>query len=567
MSGRRAQSIGLALLLPVFVFAAYIPSMSGDFVSDDDLYISENPVLTEPDGLRRVWLSPGATPQYYPLVFTTFWIERRLWDLDTTGYHIANVLLHALNALLLWRILAGLQVPGAGFAAAVFALHPVHVESVAWITERKNVLSLALCLAAMIAYLRFTRLGRWQQAGARDRGHDAFFYATSLVLFVGALLSKTVTCTWPAVILLVIWWKTGRIRGTDVVRLAPMFVAGLAMGLVTAWVEKEFVGAEGATWHMGPMEHVLLAGRVVCFYAGKLVWPDPLMFIYPRWRIDPGQGWQYVYLAGCLVAVVGAWAVRRRAGRGPLAAMLFFVGTLAPVLGFINVYFMQFSFVADHFQYHASIGPIAAIAALSAWVGGKRRSLARPLWMLQAIILAVLAVNTWSEATKFIDGRTLWSDTLAKNPRAWIAYNNLGVLLERDGESAEAERLYRKALAVKPNLFRAHSNLGALLAERGEHEAGMAHLREAVRLAPNVFDNRFNLATAWARQERWNEAAEEYRRAIEIRPGVANARFGLAKALLELGDRVAAISELQECVRLQPDHAGAGQMLSELKAP
>jgi tetratricopeptide (TPR) repeat protein len=558
------------LTLAGVTFAAYAPALSGEFLWDDDKYVVENPTLRNLAGLRRVWVDPAATPQYYPLVYTTFWIEYHLWGLRPFGYHAVNLALHALTAILFWKLLRRLSVPGAWLAGLVFAVHPVHVESVAWITERKNVLSAVLYLAAALAFLRL--YGVDEQRRPAPMRSAAWWYAASVGLFLAALLSKTVTCTWPAAMGLILWWKRG--QRIDLLRLTPMLAVGAAMGLVTAYVERAYVGAEGAAWSLSPWEHVLLAGRILCFYVGQLLYPATLAFIYPRWEVDAAEWTQWLYPAGCLAAFALLWMLRRWTGNGPLVAGLLFVVTLAPALGFFNVYFMQFSYVADHFLYHASLGPIALLAAVATRLAYGRAPQAqgatewrrdRLVGIVLAGVILVLAVNTWAQTTSYLDPKTLWEDTLSKNPRAWIAHHNLGLILEQEGQSHQAERHYREALALRPGTPRVLCNLGALLAERGELMTAIETLTEAAHMAPNYFDARYNLATALARDGQWAQAAVEYRTATRLKPHSADGHFALGVALGRTGDHAGARSALRETLRLDPAHEAARRALTELR--
>ncbi|MHC4081279.1 MAG: hypothetical protein ACYSU2_08170, partial [Planctomycetota bacterium] len=304
---RRLPFVSAAALLVLMTLAAYWPATSCGYIWDDDDYVHQNVLLRSTGGLGEIWLDVGATPQYYPLVHTSYWLEYRLWEDDPRGYHVVNILLHALGAVLLWRVLKRLGVPGAWVAAAVFALHPVHVESVAWITERKNVLSGVFYLGSALLYLRFTlRTGE-------DRP-SRWLYAGALALFVCALLSKTVACSLPAALLLVLWWKRGHIGWQDARLLAPFFALGVAFGLLTIWMEVHRVGAEGATWNLTFIDRCLIAGRALGFYAGKLIWPWPLMFVYPRWQINASAWWQYTFPAAAAAVVVGLWLARNRIG-------------------------------------------------------------------------------------------------------------------------------------------------------------------------------------------------------------------------------------------------------------
>ena len=342
------------LLLVAATFLAYRPAWNGQPVWDDDAHMTK-PELRSAAGLCRIWTQLGATQQYYPLVHTVFWLEHRLFGNATPGYHLLNILLHFFSALLLVTILRRLGIPGkaAWLAGGIFALHPVMVESVAWITELKNTLSGVFSLGAALAYLKFD--------SERDKKH----YAIALLFFLFGLLSKSVIVTLPAALLVVFWWKRGRIGWKrDVAPLLPFFAIGIISGVFTAWVERRYFGAEGSDFNLAFIDRCLIAGRAVWFYLYKLLWPANLIFIYPRWHIDATAVWQYLFPAAFLLAAVLFWRLRSRS-RTPLAVLLYFTITLFPALGFFNVYPFRYSFVADHFQYLACIGPIAAAAALS----------------------------------------------------------------------------------------------------------------------------------------------------------------------------------------------------------
>ena len=351
-----------AAVLAVAVFLAYQPCWQGGFLWDDDAHVTA-PALRSWQGLWRIWSDVGATVQYYPLLHTAFWLEHRLWGDAVLGYHLLNVALHCLAAFLAWAVLRRLKVPGAPLAAAVFALHPVHVESVAWIAEQKNTLSAVFYLAAMLAYLRF------------DRSRKVPAYLGAFGLFVLALLTKTVTATLPGALLVVFWWQRGRLSWRrDVLPLVPFLLVGAGMGLITTWWELEHNRCVGPEFHMTWMQRSLLAGRAVWFHAGKLFWPEPLIFIYPRWRLDPAAAWQYAFPLAAVALLAALWALRRRT-RGPLAAALFFGGTLFPTLGFFNLYTFRYTYVANHYQYLASLAGDQA--------GASRRWRSRVSWVLR----------------------------------------------------------------------------------------------------------------------------------------------------------------------------------------
>lgn len=540
---------------------AHGPAIWGGFVWDDDMYVQNNPTLRTGEGLIRIWTEPGATPQYYPLVFTSFWLEYRLYGVEPWGYHFVNLLLHATSAVLFWLVLRRLEVPGAWLAAALFAVHPVMVESVAWITERKNVLSGVFYWGAFLAFLRFF--------GIPDReSKDGWgYYVLALGLFACALWSKTVTCSLPAVLVLVLWWKEGRVSARQWLGLAPMFLLGAVMAAVTIWMEASHVGAQGREWEFTLVERVLIAGRAVWFYAQKLIWPVDLTFFYPRWQIDETAAWQYVFPVGVLALLVALWLSRRHVGTGPLVAVLCFVGTLFPALGFINVYPMLFSFVADHFQYLASAALFVLGAALAVRFWPVHTPQARNFgYVLTGGILALLAVLTWRQATIYRDRDTLWTDTLAKNPDSWAAHYNLGQVRSERGREQRDPALvesaiehYEQALRLRPELVDAHHQIGVALIALDRLPQAMPRLQKAVELQPDRPLFHRSLGSALALEGKKVEAVRHFRRCLELDPQDADARFFLGVSLGELGEYPEAIEHLSAFVRIQPDH-GPGQL-------
>ena len=363
----------LSLLLVAVTLVAYLPALPGQFIWDDNGYVTNNLLLHSLKGLWQIWSVPGATPQYYPLTFTSFWVDYHLWQLNPLGYHLINVLLQALNAILLWTILRRLDVPGAWLAAAVFAVHPVNVESVAWVTERKNLLAGFFYLSSALACLRFwlpnpaTAEGRatsFLKTSAIGLG-DWKFYWLALCLYLCALLAKTAIIALPGAVLLVVWWKRGKMGWRELFPLAPFLAVGMAMGLLTVWVEKHIVHAVGREWMFSFLERCLIAGRAVWFYLGKLVWPHPLMFIYPRWEIHAAQPLAYLPVLALMAGLFILWLNRKGWARPMLVALAYFLALLFPGLGFFNLYFFRYSLVADHFQYFAAIGPLTLAAVKS----------------------------------------------------------------------------------------------------------------------------------------------------------------------------------------------------------
>ena len=562
-------------LIFLVTLLAYIPAMRAGYIWDDDHYITENSTLRTADGLRRIWLEPKALPQYYPLVHTTFWLEYRLWKLHPFGYHLVNVVLHAFNAILLLLLLRYLRVPGDWLAALIFALHPVQVESVAWITERKNVLSGLFYLSSFLAYLRFYdstsnsdhTSSSTHGASSEGRVHPWLFYSLSLLLFLCALLSKTVACSLPAAILLVLWWKQDHIRWRDLPPLIPYFVVGALLGLTTVWLEKHHVGAQGAEWTFSFVDRLLIAGRALWFYAFKLIWPHALTFHYPKWQIDAGLWRQYLFPLAAGAVIFTLWLVRRQLGKGPLVAVLFFAGTLMPALGFFDIYPMRFSFVADHFQYLASMGLIVLIAAgvstLLKQLGPGRRKVGFALCLA---VLLVVGMRSWQQATIYRDPETLYRDTIAKNPTSWIAYNNLGVILETQGHLNEAMAHYIKALEIKPDYAQAYYGMAEVFARQGKFEEAVSYNEKALSIRPDYPLPYNSLGTIYAQEGNVDKAIFYFSQVLKRRPDYASAHNNLGALLSAQGKLDEAIEHFSAAVRIDPTAVEAHNNLGTILA-
>jgi len=538
-----------ALALLVCTLVAYLPAAQGGFVWDDDAYVTENRTLRSAAGLGRIWFQVGAVPQYYPLVHTTFWLEYRLWGLHPTGYHLVNILLHAMAAVLLWHILRRFLPAGAWMVAALFALHPVHVESVAWITERKNVLSGVFYLAALLVYLCFDA-SRGRKPAEAQAGRPAWgLYALALLLFAAALLSKSTAATLPAALLVILWWQRRAAPWREMPWLTPFFLMGIGMGALTVWVERTVVGATGVDFDLSWGERWLVAGRALWFYAGKLVWPHPLIFFYPRWQIDTAAWWQHLFPVAALAVLVGLWLLRRRLGRGPAAAVMLFAGTLFPALGFIAVYPMRFSFVADHFQYLASIGLLVLGVSFAA-----RFLRGNGAVMVGAVVLLILGGLTWSQARTYRDLETLWRDTLSKNPQAWLAHNNLGTVLVGRGEMEEAILHFSRAVEVKPDYAMAYFNRGTSHSSLGQLEQALQDFRRAIELDPRNAESYVNRALLLQARGDLEPALRDYRRALEIAPWSHAAHNNLGTLYQVQGEQDLALEEYDTALRLKEDY-------------
>jgi Flp pilus assembly protein TadD len=512
----RSLRLGLIGAIAAAALAAYWPALTGELLWDDSAHVTAAALRSWP-GLGRIWTEPGATQQYYPVLHTAFWLEHRLWGDATLGYHLANLGQHLLGALLLGLVLRRLAVPGALLAAAIFALHPVHVESVAWISEQKNTLSLVFYLGAALAYLRFD---------AHRRPRD---YWLGFGLFALALLTKSVTATLPAALLVVGWWQRGRLTWRrEIGPLLPWLVVGVAAGLFTAWVERFLIGADGAPYDLTWLQRALLAGRALAFYLGKLFWPAELTFLYPRWIIDPAAGAQWLPLLGACILTFLLWR-QRAVSRAPLAAWLLFVGSLFPVLGFLNVYPFRYSFVADHFLYLPSLGLIALLAAAA--TAGTRGWPPYLRGTLAVGLTGTLALLTAHQAPMYRDAESLYRTTLQRNPECWMAHNNLALLLSARGHRAEALLHLRQAVRLKADYFDGHNNLGLTLTQTGQTAAALPHARQAVQLNPHSAEAWNNLGIALAANRHPHDAVVAFRAAQRFQHGSPSIHDNLAKAL------------------------------------
>ena len=532
----------LALLaLGLLVAVCYLPAMLwGGFVWDDSILIDAKPVQ-EVSGLWQIWFSPSAIEDeghYWPLVYTTFWLEHKLWGFDPTGYHIVNVLLHLGNTLLVWHLMRRLLVPGAWVVAAVFAVHPLHVESVAWVIERKDVLSGLLYLASALVWMRFVEQPR--------RG----WYVCSLALYAAGLLSKSIVVTLPVALLIWHWWQQGRVTSADLLRLVPFGVVGL---VITVGDLSFYQSREVLSLGYSLTERTLIATRALWFYVGKLLWPTNLTLVYPLWDIRVADPLAWGYLIAAVALAVALWCFRHQVGRGPLAGALFFVVTLSPVLGFVDYGYMQFAFVADRFQYLAGLGIMAVvIGAITYGVRGLSDSWQKGVRVVAAVAIVVLGLLTWRQASIYRDDETLNRYIIALNPQARDAYLNLGDALYEQERYEEALAVTRIAVERRPEHFQAHFNLGATLDKLGRFEEAEIHLRRAIALSPQAQNAYLNLSKVLYEQGRYEEALEAARVAIDQDPDFVEAHFNLGAILNKLERFEEAEVHLRRAIALNP---------------
>ena len=501
------------------VFIVYLPALHGGFIWDDDTHISKNAALLTPGGLRDIWIKPGATCQYYPLSFTFFWLAYHLWGLNTLGYHVLNVLLHGLASVLLWRVLKALKVPGAWLAGAIFALHPVCVMSVAWMTELKNTLSGGLALGSGWAYVRAAGLGKYERA---EQKLDWRYYVLSLVLFQLAIFAKTAVSFLPVTLGLVVWWQRKQWKWKEVLPLIPMLGIAVGMGLVTIYVEQGSGGASGEVFRVPLAERVLISGRSFWFYLGKIFFPHNLTFIYERWGVNPLAWWQWLYPLATVGVLGGLWWKRKSIGKGMFTAgMHFYVSTSLLIL-IVVLYMTRYSFVSDHWQYFGCMSVIAlAAAGLTRWLEGlgKNRLLVEPA--LCTGLFLVLGILTWWQCGMYQNLETLWQTTVDRNPNCSMAYNRLGGILFEKGQPVEAIASFKNALKAEPSSFEAENNLGNAYSVMRQLDEAVAHFQRACAIKPDDATIRFNYGNVLLQRGQADQAAEQFQTALEIRPNFA----------------------------------------------
>ena len=536
----------LGLVLVVAILAAYQPVWHAGFVWDDDDHLTANPAMTAPHGLKMIW-SSLAVSRYYPLTLTTFWVQRRLWGLHPMPYHLVNVLLHAANGVLVYFLLRQLRIPAAWLAAMLWALHPVNVESVAWITELKNTQSGVFFFLAVWCFLRC-------EAGAARRR----WYGLALLCGLAALLSKPSTVVLPLALLLCVWWEQGSWRRADLLRIAPFLILALGMSALTVIEQRGHIQREStAEWDLGMGERLVIAGKTVWFYASKTVWPTRLTFVYPHWNPDAGSFWNWLPLAGLVVGgvLLGVWR-RQSWARAGLFGCGFFALALLPVLGFVDVYYFRYSFVADHFQYLACLGLISLVASMGAVICERAGQRGRGFGTVAAAIaLLTLGVSTWRQARIYQNSETLWDDTLAKNPRCWMAQDNLGTLLLHGGKVSDAIGHFEQALRIKPDDADAHNNLGAALYQTGKSDEAMTQYRQALRINPEYAEAHCTLGIALQQTGKIEEAIGHFEQALRIKPDLAAAHYSLGLALARLSRLQEAVGQWKQALRINPDYA------------
>lgn len=536
-----------AVFIVLVTLAVYLPAIRGGFVWDDYTLITENRLVKANDGLYRFWCTTEAA-EYYPLTYSLWWLEWRLWGATPMGYHVVNVLLHAVNAILVWIILRRLKIPGAWFAAVVFAIHPVNAATVAWICEQKSTLSMLFYTVAILLYLRF------------DEEHCWRWYGLSLAAFLLALLAKTAVVMLPIVLLGCVWWTRGQARWKDVLYSSPFFILSAGLGLLTIRVHHSQLVMESAARAAGFASRLATAGWVPWFYLSKALLPFNLTAVYPQWQVDASRWVSYVpglILAGSLTLF---WWNRNTWGRPFFFGFGYFVAMLFPVLGFFDQSFYRFSLVADHWQYYSLAGVVGLVGAMGCRISGQTRAVAG------VAVLTVLGLMTSERAGVYASEETLWRDTVEKNPAGWMPHYNLGTILLQAGKLEEAIVQFEQAARLRPDLVKVHSNLGIALAQAGRVQEAVAQFERALQIDPHLFEVHGNLGHALMIQGKMPEAITHWKQALQIKPESADVHYDLGLALEQIGQIAEAIKHYELALKFKPDYTEARQALARLQA-
>ena len=607
-SPRLQLAIGAAAII-VVVLVAYSPTFTAGYIWDDDVYLLENPQVTGSRPFWDIWIG-RPNMSYYPLTTACFWIEWRLWKDWSTGYHVVNILIHALGSILVWRLLRYMQFRGAWWAAMIFAIHPVNVESVAWVSELKNVLTLPFFLLSIWSYLRY------------DQSQSRAWYCISVAMFVVALCAKTAVVMLPLLLLVLLWWKHGKIAPAQWLSTTSYFAISAFLGAVTLYFENTLPLVGPPVRPEGVLSRLAASAWAIWFYMYKAILPIHLSPIYPRWTVDPSSVMAWLP-AIALIACLGTLLRLRKAwGRPLFTAALCYIVMLLPLLGFLNTGMFRMSLVTDHWQYFALIVPIIVI--VSPWVRAQEaRSLAfrRVGQYTMVFVTAILGGLTWQYCHSFRDMESWARTAIAGNPQAGVAFANLGSVLARRGEIEAAIDCYQEAVQKCPsdslpahtsltNLFwinRDFSNAvrhaaaavelvptdveirhklavglwtigqpaaalqhfewigqaspdypgidaqtGLCWLAMGKPAQAISHLRQAVSRKPQNAEFHFDLATAFSACRRLDEAIEQYRTAIHLRPAYVEAHTNLAVLLAQSCLFDEAKSHYQQAIQLDP---------------
>ncbi|MGN6367782.1 MAG: tetratricopeptide repeat protein [Phycisphaerae bacterium] len=548
--------IFLLFLLAVIPF---LPALAGAYIWDDDMWLVNNAPVHAWNGLRTIWNPWRQNLHFYPITFSTLWLEHKLWALNPLGYHAANIVFHALGAIALYLCLKRLRLRAAWLDALLWAIHPVQAESVSWVAEIKNVLSGIFFFLSALCYLNFalpqepSSADLSEPAPSLARTKNPSLYALSLFLFTLALLTKTVTVVLPALLLILLWARGEKIRRTFP-PLIPFFLVGLATAAFTAGQERRVMVAGGASnLDFSVLQRIIIAGKDVWFYLRTLLLPYPLLEIYPRWTYQTGNFLNYLPALGAALLALFLFALRHRITRWPFAIFACFVAALAPALGFINFFTMHYTFVADHYQYIASACLLPFVAELFARAAAPNaRPFPKPFIVASTAILLLFMAGSAFYASLYQDPIRLWGWNVRFNPDAFTAQHNLGVSLLSAGRSREGLQHIALALQQAPDDDSIQRTVGKLALHDGKFDEALAHFNHAIELRPNYGESYVLRGDVYDRMGRLDDAIADYRKAIEVGLNDADGYIALAAALKKKGDLPNAAKNYELALGLEP---------------
>jgi len=535
--------LSLVVLLCLII---YIPFLQNGFIWDDDTNLYQNPWVQKADGLKTVWLS-NKIYQYYPINFTAFWLEHKLWGLNPFGYHTVNLILHILNALLVFWVIRKLYARLAFAVALLFAIHPIQVETVAWITEQKNLLSLFFFLSTILTYLRFDRTRK-----ARD-------YLLVIAMFICALLSKPVAVCFIFFPVLYKWWLDQKVTWREIRLLLPLVAIGLVSSLYTLYLEYYHVGAQGEIFNLTFLERFILSGRIIFFYIYKLLFPFNFVFFYPLWVVNTKIWWQWLFIPVVILTLATLFIYRKKTGGGALALFIFYIISIFPVLGFLNVYGMKFSFVADHFSYLSTPALLLLLCAGITFLFDRLNSkfplsYSAAYRILKRCIFIFIIIYMCSEsmvlAGNYKNEIRLWSNLIRNNPSSWTAYGNLGAEYVNIGRNEEGIALCKKSIELNPTIRYPYYTLGNAYDKIGRKKDAIEAYKKAIYIDPKYIEAYNNLASVYADLGEVDKAIGLWQKVVQLNPDFSTAHFNLATFYYRQGKYDLAVKHCDEVIKL-----------------
>ena len=605
-----------AVAILLLALVAYWPLHTAGYIWDDGGWLVHNHFVHHWRGLWNIWFNPHDSIQYYPMVFTAFNIQWHIWGGNAFGYHLLNIIMQAVDAIFLWRILKALNLRSAWIAAAIWAIHLVQVETVGWVVEQKSLLSALFLFPAILAWTGFADLQGNRVADTPFlTGRQWRVYALATLLFILALCSKTDACIVPVVLLFVLVWKRGTIKTRDVLLLVPWMIFGFLAALMTIHIEHGQAGAKGHGFQFTIAQHLIIAGKDLWFYPFKLFWPWPMMAVYPRWHISHVAAWEWIFPITAFAIPLVLLAISNKIGRGAFVAVCVYGLMISPLLGFIAFYTEMYTFVADHYQYLACIGIIVLATEVAAGIfsrlgsvenaaeemvpptDGQKTSVAAVTdggigrWLgmaVSALVLLALGTMTWAQSEIYTPPLRVWTHNIKCNPDCWLAMervgvheygkghvsaalvlfqranelshgnnlivnSNLGDVYRHLGQYAKAIPYYRRSLAVAARQPPIISHLVNCYEKVGNWRQAYVDLLHGVKLLPHSADLQTELAVMLAKAGHPKQAVSHFLVAIKYEPADTKALFGLAESLAGLGQRQKAIPYFQRALKASPE--------------